>query len=77
MDPNLISKKVQDKNPDLYDTFMQSGVVMPRGTFDRRSLVARNESHIIPDYIYVVMCDDPGFRGDCLVFGSKPGACCM
>lgn len=26
-------------------------------------------------YVYLLQCTDAGFRGDCLVFGSKPGSC--
>ncbi|KAL0937792.1 uncharacterized protein CTRU02_207523 [Colletotrichum truncatum] len=33
----------------------------------------RNETN--PDVIFLLQCTDPGFRGDCLVFGAPPGLC--
>ncbi|WYZ39086.1 hypothetical protein EsH8_III_001000 [Colletotrichum jinshuiense] len=33
----------------------------------------RNETN--PEYVFVLQCTDPGFRGDCLVFGASPGDC--
>ncbi|WQF83306.1 hypothetical protein CDEST_08320 [Colletotrichum destructivum] len=34
-----------------------------------------NRTVVTPENIFVLQCTEPGFRGDCLVFGATPGDC--
>lgn len=34
-----------------------------------------NRQVVTPQNVYVLQCTEPGFRGNCLVFGAAPGKC--
>ncbi|KKY32389.1 hypothetical protein UCDDA912_g07644 [Diaporthe ampelina] len=66
------ASKVVDS--DAYNTFVSTEVVLLEGT-DKRQDADPDRNSTIPDVVYTLQCTDDGFRGDCLVFGAKPGAC--
>ncbi|KAL1875432.1 hypothetical protein Daus18300_003171 [Diaporthe australafricana] len=59
---------------DSYNTFISTEVVLLEGT-DKRQDADPDRNSTIPDAVFTLQCTDDGFRGDCLVFGAKPGAC--
>lgn len=59
---------------DAYSTFVSTEVVLLEGT-DKRQDADPDRNSTTPEAIYTLQCTDDGFRGDCLVFGAKPGAC--
>ncbi|KAK1990208.1 hypothetical protein LX36DRAFT_676049 [Colletotrichum falcatum] len=69
-------------NSAAYAPFGNVPVVYPvnKAAIDARDQPTEPEPNpdrpdVTPDYVYVLQCDDSGFRGDCLVFGSPPGEC--
>lgn len=57
------------------DTVMFDGHRAQRRTSDRPENPPANRNATVPDYVFTLMCDQDGFRGNCLVFGAKPGEC--
>ncbi|KAK1976547.1 hypothetical protein LZ30DRAFT_785509 [Colletotrichum cereale] len=68
-------------NSAAYATFQNTPVVFPVNyNIEARDETPEpepnpNRNETTPDFIFTLQCTQSGFRGDCLVFGSPPGAC--
>ncbi|CBX99209.1 hypothetical protein IAQ61_000676 [Plenodomus lingam] len=65
-------------NSAAYASFLHSETVNPHYEKVQRrhdNVDPINQTYVTPDQLYTLMCTLPGFRGDCLVFGSSPGSC--
>ena len=70
-------------NSAAYKPFQNADTVMfdGRGGSRRRTNAERpetppaNRNATVPEYVFTLMCDQDGFRGNCLVFGARPGQC--
>ncbi|SMQ49533.1 unnamed protein product [Zymoseptoria tritici ST99CH_3D1] len=80
----LLSKRgVQEvPNPGVGDDipkeakekFLSNDVKNLLFTKDAEARDDKKQDHV-PKYLFVLMCREQGFRGECLVFGAAPGQC--
>ncbi|EFQ26802.1 hypothetical protein CGRA01v4_08928 [Colletotrichum graminicola] len=64
-------------NSAALDRFQNAQIVHASVNLKARQILETDpDSNVTtPDNVFVLQCTDPGFRGNCLVFGSPPGQC--